>query len=342
MKLCLYSDNHWSQYSSILRKRGEKFSLRLENQIQSLNWVMEMAQEEDCFATLCLGDFFDKSELNSEEISALKEVRWAPMTNFFIAGNHEMGIADHSYSSVRLFSLLDTGEVLTKPQMIFWDDTWEVIALPYILEANRKPLIEYLPERTNRKRIILSHNDIAGIQMGRFKSEAGFSIEEIEATCDLYINGHLHNGENISKKIINIGNLSGQNFSEDALTYNHKIIILDTETLDIKTIENPFAFNFLSLNFNTKEDIINAKLNKNNLVCSIKCKNFLEQEVKQFINSHQNIIEYRVVYSYDSKENIKSSIDTLQINHLKAFNKYMLDLFQNDSILIEELQQICN
>ena len=37
MKVLLYTDNHFSQYSSILRNRGERYSIRLENQIKSIN-----------------------------------------------------------------------------------------------------------------------------------------------------------------------------------------------------------------------------------------------------------------------------------------------------------------
>ena len=45
--------------------------------------------------------------------------------------------------------------------------------------------------------------------MGQFKSTEGYNVQDIDANCDLFINGHLHNGEKITKKIINIGNISG-------------------------------------------------------------------------------------------------------------------------------------
>ena len=74
--------------------------------------------------------------------------------------------------------------------------------------------------------------------MGPFISKTGFTIEDIENNCDLFINGHLHNGMKITNKIINLVNLTGQNFSEDALRYEHKIMILDTHTLEYKYIIN--------------------------------------------------------------------------------------------------------
>ena len=47
-RILLFTDNHFSQYSSIIISRGDKFSTRLENQIQSLNWVNETAIEKNC------------------------------------------------------------------------------------------------------------------------------------------------------------------------------------------------------------------------------------------------------------------------------------------------------
>ena len=39
MKIGIIGDLHWCQYSSIVRKRGEKYSLRLENCIHSVNLI---------------------------------------------------------------------------------------------------------------------------------------------------------------------------------------------------------------------------------------------------------------------------------------------------------------
>ena len=88
MKILVVGDVHWSQYSSILRKRGEKYSYRLENLIQSVNWAEQLAYETNCELIVYLGDFFDRAEINSEEISALKEIVWASKPHYFLVGNH--------------------------------------------------------------------------------------------------------------------------------------------------------------------------------------------------------------------------------------------------------------
>lgn len=341
MKIAIASDLHWCQYSSIVRKRGGKYSLRLENEIVSLNWFYQLAKEKGCSWTFILGDFFDKSSLNAEELSALEQVNWAPMTNTFVAGNHEMGLSCHDYSSSKLFNLLDTSDVIYKPTLMHLGSA-EICVLPYILEEHRKPIDTYFPDRIpGKQRIILSHNDISGIQMGQFVSKDGFSVGEIEANCDLYINGHLHNGERISKKIINIGNLTGQNFSEDATKYPHCAFILDTETLHIDVYENPFAFNFYKLAVNSIEDLQNITL-KENSVCTIRCKESIKGAVKNWTDNNPKIIECRVIIEPDNNSTIINNIEELTVDHLKQFQEYVLKTFDNTEFLTKELKEVCS
>ena len=41
MKIGVVGDVHWCAYSSILRSRGNKYSIRIENLIKSVNWAEE-------------------------------------------------------------------------------------------------------------------------------------------------------------------------------------------------------------------------------------------------------------------------------------------------------------
>ena len=70
-KILICGDIHFSTYSSILRKRGEFYSERLENLLWSINWVEKTAEDNKCNRIIYLGDFFDKASLDSEELTAL-------------------------------------------------------------------------------------------------------------------------------------------------------------------------------------------------------------------------------------------------------------------------------
>lgn len=348
MKILLYTDNHFSQYSSIVRSRGEKFSTRLENQIKSINWVEQLAIDEKCEKIIHLGDFFDTNTLNAEELTALNEIKWADIEHIFLVGNHEMGINDLSYSSAHLFNMVPKTKVIDKVDCDVGYG-YELIYLPYILESNRKSLSDYFKELHQEKfttqevknRIIFSHNDICGIRYGQWESKAGFDIHDIENHCDLFINGHLHNQTQVTKKILNLGNLTGQNFSEDAEKYNHCAAILDTDTLKVDLIVNPYALNFYKLDILSKDDFNKLNLCKDASIMSIKTYASLVNDLRVELSNKQHIISHRIIVlpevSNSNKQDIKQ---ILKLDHIEQFKRYITDNVEPSVYLNEELSKL--
>lgn len=348
MKLFIYADPHWSSYSSIVRSRGEKYSTRLENLIKTMNWIEVEAMTRGCDTVVCLGDFFDKSECTAEEITALQEVCWNELPHWFIVGNHEMGRGNLEHSSSHLFSLLPTASVIDEVKFFNTNDT-TIVSLPYILESNRKALKEYLGNYQLKENvIILSHNDIAGIQMGQFLSTTGFSVEEIDENCNLFINGHLHNGAEIGRKIINLGNITGQNFSEDAFKYPHEAMILDTDTKSITKLENPYALNFYKVDLTHMQPTVDDKLIQGTLsvlkypaVATIKINPDLNFIVRDLLSTCDNIVECRLITDGVScNETIENTTDELSLDHLQKFQLYVMNTFGNDELTMNELERV--
>ena len=353
MKILVYTDNHWCQYSSILRKRGEEYSFRLENQIKSINWAESLAEKLDCNMIVHCGDFFDSESLNSMELTALTELLFSNnIEHLLVVGNHEMGINTLQYSSANVLSLDDIFNVINKPTTIELDDSHQLCFLPYTLESNRKPLEEVF-SKTSKKRIIFSHNDIAGIQLGKFTTKNGYSIKEIEDNCDLFINGHLHNGDKITDKIFNVGNLTGQNFSEDGFRYIHGIFVIDTDKMSIDVYRNPHAINFYKLDFteDSSIDYINKISSQiRNAVVTIKCKegdyDYLKKRfgtVTDKLVPHCNqIIESRFIIEYSTQhsDNDNSNNLELSVDHIKEFNNYIIEELGNSDIVLSELEEI--
>lgn len=337
MKIGIVGDIHWSKYSSIIRSRGVKYSTRLENCIQSINWAEDTLSS--CDMVVYLGDFFDHDDLKSEELTALSEICWNKVPHYFLVGNHELGLNDLSFSSAHIFNLTDK-TVIDKPSIKIFggQENFEIYFLPYILN-NSGNIEDYITSTYySSKRIIFSHNDIAGIQLGKFKSTSGFSIENIENNCNLFINGHLHNGAKISDKIYNIGNLTGQNFSEDAITYKHNIFILDTDTLDIDTYENPYAFNFYK--FDDLEKLVNCNFSSNSIVTA-KLYNRFISSAKEFVEHNPNILAHRFIVLPEKNENIDTTTSiSLTVNHLEKFQEFILDKLGNSPMVLEELEEV--
>lgn len=348
MKLLLYSDVHWAENSSIIHARGDKYSLRLENLISSVNCAEEIAEKFNCDGVVCLGDFFDRPNLSSEEITALKEIRWANMPHHFIVGNHDANINDLSFASTFVFNSSNF-DIVTEPTLMVSNDineTCDIVLLPYIIESDRKTLKDYLnylctDNMTFKSTIVLSHNDIAGINYGSFISKVGFDVEDILDNCDLFINGHLHNCGFVDsqEKILNIGNLSGLNFSENAFIHRHYCAILDTKTLELQFFENPYAFNFYKIN-TTKNALDSIELGPNAVV-SLQCKAEEVLDLKEQLAHNKNVILSRVQTIISSSEREDVDISALtDIDYIKQFSDYVLSHMDNTNILIEELTEI--
>ena len=344
MKILLYTDNHFCENASIVNKMGAKFSVRLENQIKSIHWTEDLAIKEKCDAIFCLGDFFDKQSLTDQEITALRDINFNhEIPHIFLVGNHESEEIDLKYSSTQI--LRDTNfKVVDKATSYVVDDT-ELCFLPYVTDRNITNIKDIFGEKTAAKRIIFSHNDIAGIQMGNIVSKAGFDIKDIEENCDLYLNGHLHNGVAITKKIRNLGNLTGKDFGENALIYKHSAFILDTNTLQLTEIENPYAFNFYQLNCNTPSDLSKIDKLKNNAVLRVNCPLNLVSQVRDLIDKRQEkIIASKIIViqsTETSTEEVAADLSSLSIDYLSELCSFCRSKIGSSEILDYELAQIC-
>lgn len=340
MKLGLYSDLHYCESSSLIRNRGEKYSLRIENCLKTLDWLKELFEKYHCSDTICLGDFFDKSTLNAEELTALNETSFE-RDSYFLVGNHEITKNDNSISSMHILGI-DYSKpcIIDKPTFNLINKTG-ILFLPYIVEDKRKTIKEYIEKYCTQiydKLIIFSHNDIKGIQYGAYTSEVGFDIKDIEDNCDLFINGHLHNAQFVNDKqtILNIGNITGLNFSEDALKYKHYAIILDTDTLEMEFIENPYAFNFYKL-----DNIIDNL--KDNAVITIKVKESKLEETKKWLEDNKDkIIASRINVLADTSisSEFTSNVELNSIDHLSLFKEFILSNIETTSVLNEELGKV--
>jgi len=340
MKVLLFSDNHFCKVGSILNRRGDKYFERLENQIKSINWLEKLAVKKGCDEVWCLGDFFNKPDLYEEELTALKDIGWNTLPHRFIVGNHESGQGDLCYNSVKVLEKPGF-EVINKVENVFIDGK-NVVFVPYFSELTKVKLEDLFVGHAD---IVLSHNTIAGIQMGQIITTLGFEMDEILAKSTLFINGHLHNGSWVKKdRILNIGNLTGFNFSEDATKYAHNVIILDTNTLSLEFIENPYAYNFYKLEIHSEKDLEQLYKLKKNAVLQIKCDEQYLDDLKQILADEINeIVNSRVITIYQKNEqtvNDEEKID-LNANPIEKFIELCKTKFTDSRILDEELAEIC-
>ena len=316
MKLLIVGVVHYAQYSSIVRKRGNYYSKRLENLLWSINWVEETAVEQGADKIIYLGDFFDRADLNAEELTAFRDIIWTKnIPHTFIVGNHET--ASHT-----------------------------LVYLPYIFENDRKPIqdyLDYLCVNKDKPYYIFSHNDIKGVQYGLFESKSGFDRDEILNTnCKYFINGHIHNkGWAVPGRILNLGNITGQNFNEDGYKYPHEVLILDTDTQELNFIRNPYAFNFIKLEIYNEEGIENIKILPHTIL-SIKCVERLINKLKEHLDQCEDVEEYKIISTATPEEEVETgNIHTFtSIDHLQQFQSYIIEQLGKTDLVLQELQEV--
>lgn len=340
MLVGLFTDVHWSKTTCIVRQQGKTFTERLELLIKGMNWAMDLFEKEGCSKCICLGDFFDKPNLQEIEISSIKEVNWKLPVDF-IVGNHESTQSNLQFASTDIFN--KKFKIIKNVEMIE-DDNNQYYFLPYVAESQRKPLREYLTNyNENKKHIIFSHNDISGISYGRIESKVGFSISEIEDCSDLYLNGHIHNSEWITKKILNLGSMSAHNFSNDSFKYKYGVWILDTDTLELKFYENPFSLNFYTIELEKEKDLEVVKDLKPNAVVSFRCYNNLREAVLKAVGESKNILTHKFILKQQegSPEASENATAMIQTNHIQQFCEFFVNNYGTNDIIKEELSEVC-
>ncbi len=339
MKFLIFTDNHFCERYSLITRYGTKYSARLENQLESINWLEQLAVDESCDGVICAGDFFDKAQLTDQELTALREIKWNNLPHYFLVGNHESEEGNLQYSSTKALEDINR-KIIWEPTVIDLGKS-ELAFLPYVPESDRKPLNEVF-EPMRKTRVLISHNDIAGMQYGPVTTKTGFVISDIEDNSTLCINGHLHNGQDVTKKIINLGNLTGKDLGENAEIYSHKVMILDTDTLTYKYVENPYAFNFYKIDILEENDLEKLANLKQNAVISLKCLDSLVAKAKEIIDKNKNIVETRIVtvkpvFSDGSTE---YDLSDLTMDHLARFYEICKEKIENTDVLDQELAEV--
>lgn len=332
MRIGVYGDVHLCNSSSIIRQMGDKYSKRIENCINSINWAEKLFIDNKCDFVVNLGDFFDKNTLSAEELTATNDIVFNDLPHYILVGNHEIAsLNTNIYNSVNILNTINNFHVISKSETLKFGNI-NIGFLPYTQN--------YAWPFEDTVDIVFSHNDIKGINYGSFVSDIGYNIDDIEKNVNaFFINGHMHNGGLFCNNGLNVGNLTGQNFNEDAFKYNHNSIIIDTDKLEIEYFENPYAFNFYKISIQNSLDLDKLENLKNNAVISLSIKENLYNEVKKIIDNKPNIVASRLVTIADTNNIVDKTIE-LSVDHFEEFRNYVLQNVGDTTIIREELMEI--
>ncbi len=282
-------------------------------------------------------------------MTALQEIKWCPKPHTFLVGNHDASRKDLLFNSVNSLKNLNF-KIIESVSLNNLNSECDFLYIPYLQDDVRKSIKDYKEEfrltENNKKLVVFSHNDIQ-CSYGFYKNDSGLSINDIETNCTLFLNGHIHNNYKFCNNGINIGNLTGQNFNENAFIYRHGCYLLeisDTGNITLEFLENPFCFNFYQLHIVNEKDYSLLDNLKCNSVVSIKCKDSLIEKLKLLIKDNPKIIESRIICdkTLEGDKN-KISLNSLsEINHIEELEKFILNQLGSDEDVKEELNKIRN
>lgn len=313
MKIGVYSDVHLTEKSSIVRGVNGKYTDRLQKCIDSVNFAEE--ELKDCDIVIINGDFFDNAHLTALEVTAFSDIKWNDKKHIVLCGNHEMGRKDLEVSSAHLFKLLPNFTLITEPTSIDG-----ILYLPY----------GYGMEYYKGEKIVFSHNDVKGINLGGYITQHGIDLNDIDC---FFVNGHIHNGTELKKNVFNIGNLVGQNFSEDAFKYEHRLMKIDYDTLEYEFIENPHSFNFYKL---TK--ISELKKIKDNAIVTVKTSQKDLTKWRKALEKESKILYTRIITEVEQKEVVELEKVDLSVDHIALFRDYIAETLGENGL--KELESI--
>lgn len=346
MKIGIYSDVHISRTSSILplyQNENSKYTLRLQNCINSMNEMYETFENENVDLIVNCGDTFNSHTISADEISAYLDINHKSFCKeMIIVGNHDK--YNNAFNSIELANMFDNIDVIDDTHVLR-NDTSDVdlYFINYFDPKNFNNIIDDLLTKypkQHKKSILFMHGDIDGsLLFGNLRVENQISKSKLIEKFDIIINGHIHCNETIynkdDKKIINIGSLTTHSFA-DSNKHVGRYYILDTYDMSIKSFEAKDQVLFRTYEINNENDIIKLKeqlmLKPFKKIVKIKCPYDLKDNIESICQDDDyNIIKYKFIFIYDnnineSDDKINESIKT--INDSKLIDDKFLDFLK--------------
>lgn len=306
----MYTDAHVAQNSSLLRASEGQMGPRLEMQVESFRWMYDtFGKDVDCIVDI--GDLTDNTYLNSEEITALSHALSLSkgVPEYHVLGNHERKTESSTFHSLSMLNLLPNMQVIDKPSKM--DINPDIAFLPY----SHNPDLSTIRELSTK--VLFSHVTILGSMLTSvFRATHGLPSDFLDDCFDLVVNGHIHSSQWVSKKVLNLGVMTGVSFGDSYKLHYPSIAILDTDTMKLNIIENPHAVRFKKIQCDTIPGLL-TQLNglpQGNYALQVKVPYELRDEARNIVNKDGRVISSRVSTKIESHTVLKT-VDVEKISN---------------------------
>lgn len=316
-KVVFTSDIHFCKRESLVEDRYEHL-------VKSLVWA-DCGVEADLH--IDLGDMFNTSHLTAEDVAVLDSVHFRNKWHC-VMGNHEQ---DGHHSLLRYFR--DIHEIYEAPRLKRFDGVGWFLFLPFT--KHPMPLSELLRGLPDGEKVVVcSHCEFVG--MFDTVEGAGYSLDEInaDARIKMWFQGHYHQRAVLSPKVVIVGNLCGQNFTQNFDP--HGVVVYDTDTNKYTFVENPYALVFGKMDTNTPKCKDIRKLIEGDpvkrYVLAIQTDSELRDKMKAWAAEH--LVASRIMVSDVAGAGLADEeveqFEAVQIDHVALFKEEVAKRFGED------------
>ena len=311
MKIGIYADAHFSLNSSIILGQTNSLEGRLNHLIDSFEWMYGLFRDNGVETIIDLGDLTDSYVIRAEEITAVSKALSFNTTipEFHILGNHERLDYKGEISSISFVDSIDNQYVVTDLTHMTLDDK-SVTLLPYS-NGYTDEYIESLEDTD----YLFTHLDILGSDTGDWSLTDGIKPTILANKFGLTVNGHIHNGSwVIPNKVLNLGSISGQNFSSRQISWNPSVMILDTDTNDYKLYENPYALIFVNKSAGSIDQVVKLVngITEGTYAVQLRVPVSLVEETRKVIQTNDHIVASRIMSKSDKAELEKLGFEEIE------------------------------
>lgn len=309
MLIGIHADGHIAINSSIVLGQRGSLNGRLSVLLESYKWMYELFSKRNVDFIVNLGDLVDSYNLLAEEITATSQaLSYNPgIMEYILLGNHERKSGHGDINSIEFVNNIPNCALIKKVSQLE-DFTF----IPYGIYEDGA--FDDIPNT----KYAFSHIDIYGSDTGGWSLKSGITPQYLMTKFDLVINGHIHNGSWVVKdRILNIGSISGQNFSSKILNWKPSVGILNTDTGKVELIENPYSLNFYSKTLNGVDKIIKFidSLDGQRNVLQLKVPLSIADEVRNVIESSDKIVNSRISVLTE-----ESGLEGLELEEIERLN----------------------
>ena len=265
MRILIVSDLHADNYSQFSRLTKFGINCRLQDCLDSIGNLKELAEQTEASCIFFLGDLFNSRTSISIDVYYLvfREIEKLAkdIDIYLLVGNHDQFLRKGDiYSTYPLSSIC---QVISEPTVLNLDDS-KFVCLPF--REDHKELLRFI--EAHEGDYLFAHLGLSGAKVGptEYKVKEALNPEDIKPEKFKWvILGHYHKFQRLGDNIVYVGSMLQHNFGERDEDKFALILDTKTERLQRVRLEGP---RFLQITPNELDERVNGNYVK--IICKEK------------------------------------------------------------------------